>query len=89
MLSYKYYLNIDTRTVSKTHNYSPVMLTYILELTQSHVQSVNTAKILSFYYINTTLTLKRPPSSLGRTSRRPPGAKCDPAMKMVITNAGF
>ena len=33
------------------------------------------------------LTLKRPPYVLGH--RRPPGAKCDPTMKMVITNAGF
>jgi hypothetical protein len=33
------------------------------------------------------LTLKKPPRVLGR--RRPPGAKCDPTMEMVITNVGF
>jgi hypothetical protein len=33
------------------------------------------------------LTLKRPPLALG--CRRPPGVKCDPTMKMVITNADF
>ena len=32
-------------------------------------------------------TLKRPPYILGR--RRPPGVKCDPTMKVVITNAVF
>ena len=36
---------------------------------------------------NFPLTLKRPPQVSGR--RRPPGVKCDPTMKMVITNAGF
>jgi hypothetical protein len=33
------------------------------------------------------LLLQRAPRVLGR--RRPPGVKCDPTMKMVITNVGF
>ena len=37
--------------------------------------------------IQLVLSLKRPPQVLGH--RRPPGVKCDPTMKMVITNAGF
>jgi len=56
MLSYKYYLNTVTRTVSK-HAASPVMLSYKYYLnTVTRTLSKHKATVLSCYHINITLT---------------------------------